>query len=124
MLTAKNVQPSARSPASPSMMSNSPNLSPAPHMSAQSPIPQRQITVNNQSNVQQRTYVQTRTTYAPVQTQSQAQQQPIYHLQQIQQQPTSNDTPQSLDIQIPQNQNASSPRNYSSSPVTVVLQVS
>lgn len=85
-------------------------------MASQSSAP-RQITVSNQpQNVQQRSYVQNRT-YAPVQTQPQTQ--PIYHVQQIQQ---TGDTPQSLDIQIPQGQ-TSSPRNYSSSPVTVVLQV-
>ena len=91
-------------------------MSPAPHAQQTA---QRQIAVANQPNTQQRTYVQSRT-YAPNQPQSQNQ--PIYHLQQIQQQPGA-DTPQSLDIQIPAQQSAASPRNYSSSPVTVVLQV-
>lgn len=109
----------SRSPVSPGGMM-SPNLPPAPSVSVQS-SGQRQIAIGGQSNVQQRTYLQTRT-YAH--SQPQTQNQPIYTLQQIQQQSSGPDnTPQSLDIQIPQGQTSSSPRNYGSSPVTVVLQV-
>ncbi|KAI6176347.1 hypothetical protein M3Y97_00788000 [Aphelenchoides bicaudatus] len=115
LLSTKSAgHPTTRSPASPNMVSHSPNLSPASHINVQSSN-QRQIAVGNHPTMQQRTYV-----HARPYPSSQSQNQSAYHLQQIQHQ----DTPQSLDIQIPQNQSSASPRSYSSSPVILQQQQS